>query len=103
GFPYGHLHASNVMLEGDACRLLDLENSLLGLPSFYRSYFSQFRKINTLESVDVHCFGHLLSVSVASIPLPGTYAICLRVKSFDTVLISPQTVVAKRCQTFHHQ
>ncbi|XP_043833637.1 PX domain-containing protein kinase-like protein isoform X3 [Dromiciops gliroides] len=60
GFPYGHLHASNVMLEGDTCQLLDLENSLLGLPSFYRSYFSQFRKINTLESVDVHCFGHLL-------------------------------------------
>ncbi|XP_060058999.1 PX domain-containing protein kinase-like protein isoform X2 [Erinaceus europaeus] len=60
GFPYGHLHASNVMLDGDTCRLLDLENSLLGLPSFYRSYFTQFRKINTLESVDVHCFGHLL-------------------------------------------
>ncbi|KAK2496527.1 hypothetical protein MC885_014124 [Smutsia gigantea] len=60
GFPYGHLHASNVMLDGDTCRLLDLENSLLGLPSFYRSYFSQFRKINSLESVDVHCFGHLL-------------------------------------------
>ncbi|XP_037594015.1 PX domain-containing protein kinase-like protein isoform X12 [Cebus imitator] len=60
GFPYGHLHSSNVMLDGDTCRLLDLENSLLGLPSFYRSYFSQFRKINTLESVDVHCFGHLL-------------------------------------------
>ncbi|KAF7249965.1 PX domain-containing protein kinase-like protein [Varanus komodoensis] len=46
GFPYGHLHASNVMLDGDTCRLLDLENSLLGLPSFYRSYFTQFRKIN---------------------------------------------------------
>ncbi|KAM5147811.1 PX domain-containing protein kinase-like protein [Mantella aurantiaca] len=60
GFPYGHLHASNVMLEGETCRLMDLENSLLGLPSFYRSYFSQFRKINTLESIDVHCFGHLL-------------------------------------------
>ncbi|XP_030874589.1 PX domain-containing protein kinase-like protein [Leptonychotes weddellii] len=60
GFPYGHLHASNVMLDGDTCRLLDLENSLLGLPSFYRSYFSQFRKINTLESMDVHSFGHLL-------------------------------------------
>ncbi|XP_038628063.1 PX domain-containing protein kinase-like protein isoform X4 [Tachyglossus aculeatus] len=60
GFPYGHLHSSNVMLDGDTCRLLDLENSLLGLPSFYRSYFSQFRKINTLEGVDVHCFGHLL-------------------------------------------
>uniref|UniRef100_A0A8D0DVB1 PX domain-containing protein kinase-like protein n=1 Tax=Salvator merianae TaxID=96440 RepID=A0A8D0DVB1_SALMN len=60
GFPYGHLHPSNVMLEGDTCRLLDLENSLLGLPSFYRSYFTQFRKINTLEAVDVYCFGHLL-------------------------------------------
>ncbi|XP_029456822.1 PX domain-containing protein kinase-like protein isoform X3 [Rhinatrema bivittatum] len=60
GFPYGHLHASNVMLEGETCKLLDLENSLLGLPAFYRSYFSQFRKINTLESIDVHCFGHLL-------------------------------------------
>ena len=35
GFPYGHLHASNVLLEGDTCCLLDLENSLLGLPSFY--------------------------------------------------------------------
>uniref|UniRef100_A0A5F8GWQ1 PX domain containing serine/threonine kinase like n=1 Tax=Monodelphis domestica TaxID=13616 RepID=A0A5F8GWQ1_MONDO len=46
GFPYGHLHASNVMLEGDTCRLLDLENSLLGLPSFYRPYFSQLRRIN---------------------------------------------------------
>ncbi|XP_053326083.1 PX domain-containing protein kinase-like protein isoform X2 [Spea bombifrons] len=60
GFPYGHLHPANVVLDGDACKLLDLENSLLGLPSFYRSYFSQFRKINTLQSIDVHCFGHLL-------------------------------------------
>ncbi|NWX10033.1 PXK protein, partial [Caloenas nicobarica] len=46
GFPYGHLHSANVMLDGDTCKLLDLENSLFGLPSFYRSYFSQFRKIN---------------------------------------------------------
>ncbi|NXK88810.1 PXK protein, partial [Formicarius rufipectus] len=46
GFPYGHLHSANVLLDGDTCKLLDLENSLLGLPSFYRSYFAQFRKIN---------------------------------------------------------
>ncbi|XP_071960342.1 PX domain-containing protein kinase-like protein isoform X2 [Antedon mediterranea] len=60
GFPYGHLHASNVMLEGNTCRLLDIENSLLGLPSYYRMYFTQFKKINTMEAVDVYCFGHLL-------------------------------------------
>ncbi|KAM4652833.1 PX domain-containing protein kinase-like protein isoform 3-T3 [Discoglossus pictus] len=60
GYPYGHLHSSNVMLEGETCKLMDLENSLLGLPSYYRSYFSQFRKINTLEGIDVHGFGHLL-------------------------------------------
>ncbi|PIK44039.1 putative PX domain-containing protein kinase-like protein [Apostichopus japonicus] len=59
-FPYGHLHAGNVVLEGNACRLLDIENSLLGLPGYYRPYIVQFRKINTMQAVDVYCFGHLL-------------------------------------------
>ncbi|XP_051873189.1 PX domain-containing protein kinase-like protein isoform X2 [Pristis pectinata] len=58
--PYGHLHASNVMLDGDTCKLLDIENSLLGLPSYYRPYYTQSRKINTMEAVDVYSFGHLL-------------------------------------------
>ncbi|KAM6981118.1 PX domain-containing protein kinase-like protein [Aplochiton taeniatus] len=57
---YGHLHAGNVVLEDNTCKLLDVENSLLGLPSFYRPYLIQFRKINTTESFDVYCFGHLL-------------------------------------------
>ncbi|XP_059400046.1 PX domain-containing protein kinase-like protein isoform X5 [Carassius carassius] len=60
GFPYGHLHASNVLIEEDTCKLLDIENSLLGLPSYYRPYVTQFRKINTTESIDVYSFGHLL-------------------------------------------
>ncbi|KAL4655825.1 PX domain-containing protein kinase-like protein isoform X1 [Arapaima gigas] len=60
GFPFGHLHASNVLVEDDTCKLLDIENSLLGLPSFYRKYITQFRKISTMESVDVYSFGHLL-------------------------------------------
>ncbi|XP_059425140.1 PX domain-containing protein kinase-like protein isoform X2 [Carassius carassius] len=60
GFPYGHLHASNVLIEESTCKLLDLENSLLGLPSYYRPYVTQFRKINTTESIDVYSFGHLL-------------------------------------------
>lgn len=59
-FPYGHLHAGNVMLEGNACRLLDLENSLLGLPCYYKAYIMQFRKINSMEAVDIYSFGHLL-------------------------------------------
>ncbi len=45
GFPYGHLHASNVLIEENTCKLLDIENSLLGLPSYYRPYVTQFRKI----------------------------------------------------------
>ncbi|XP_051977820.1 PX domain-containing protein kinase-like protein isoform X3 [Xyrauchen texanus] len=60
GFPYGHLHASNVLIEENTCKLLDVENSLLGLPSYYRPYVTQFRKINTTESIDVYSFGHLL-------------------------------------------
>ncbi|KAF7693186.1 PX domain-containing protein kinase-like protein isoform X1 [Silurus meridionalis] len=60
GFPYGHLHASNVLIEDSTCKLLDIENSILGLPSYYRPYVTQFRKINTTESIDVFSFGHLL-------------------------------------------
>ncbi|XP_036415138.1 LOW QUALITY PROTEIN: PX domain-containing protein kinase-like protein [Colossoma macropomum] len=60
GFPYGHLHASNILIEDNTCKLLDIENSLLGLPSYYRPYVTQFRKINTTESIDVYSFGHLL-------------------------------------------
>ncbi|KAL6464832.1 hypothetical protein MHYP_G00271490 [Metynnis hypsauchen] len=60
GFPYGHLHASNILIEDNTCKLLDIENSLLGLPSYYRPYVTQFRKVNTTESIDVYSFGHLL-------------------------------------------
>ncbi|KAM8867648.1 PX domain-containing protein kinase-like protein isoform 2-T2 [Synchiropus picturatus] len=60
GLFYGHLHAGNVMVEDDVCRLLDVENGVLGVPSVLRPAFTQLRKINTVESVDVFCFGHLL-------------------------------------------
>ncbi|KAL7843160.1 hypothetical protein AOLI_G00246720 [Acnodon oligacanthus] len=60
GFPYGHLHASNILIEDNTCKLLDIENSLLGLPSYYRPYVTQFRKVNTTDSIDVYSFGHLL-------------------------------------------
>ncbi|XP_061642281.1 PX domain-containing protein kinase-like protein isoform X3 [Phyllopteryx taeniolatus] len=60
GLFFGHLHASNVLLDEGACRLTDVENGLLGVPSALRPAVTRFRKINTTESVDVFCFGHLL-------------------------------------------
>ncbi|KAM9800092.1 PX domain-containing protein kinase-like protein isoform X1 [Syngnathus typhle] len=60
GLFFGHLHASNVMLEQGVCRLTDVENGVLGVPSALRPAITHFRKINTIESVDVFCFGHLL-------------------------------------------
>lgn len=60
GLPYGHLHAANVVIEGQTCKLLDIENWLLGLPSYHRQHILQFKKIQTTEMMDVYCFGHLL-------------------------------------------
>ncbi|XP_078677609.1 PX domain-containing protein kinase-like protein isoform X2 [Branchiostoma floridae x Branchiostoma belcheri] len=60
GWFYGQLHAGNVMLEENCCRLLDLENSVLGLPPYYRYFLTQLRKVQTMEQVDVYSFGHLV-------------------------------------------
>ncbi|XP_013870781.1 PX domain-containing protein kinase-like protein [Austrofundulus limnaeus] len=60
GVFFGHLHASNVVVEDGVCRLADVENGVLGVPSVLRPAFSQFRKISSTESIDVFCFGHLL-------------------------------------------
>ncbi|KAG7278239.1 hypothetical protein CRUP_012735 [Coryphaenoides rupestris] len=68
GIPYGHLQSSNVLLEKTTpvtsdlltCRLLDVENSLLGLPAFYRPLVTQHRRVNTTECVDVLSFGLVL-------------------------------------------
>lgn len=42
----GHLHSGNIILEEGGCRILDIENWLLGIPSYYRSFYTQFKKIN---------------------------------------------------------
>uniref|UniRef100_H3AWR9 PX domain containing serine/threonine kinase like n=1 Tax=Latimeria chalumnae TaxID=7897 RepID=H3AWR9_LATCH len=102
GFPYGHLHSSNVMLDGDTCRLLDLENSLLGLPSYYRPYFTQFRKINTVESIDVYCFGHLLYEMTYGRP-PDSVPVdsFLPTPSVSIVLISEYIACSAFCAGVH--
>uniref|UniRef100_H2RZK6 PX domain containing serine/threonine kinase n=1 Tax=Takifugu rubripes TaxID=31033 RepID=H2RZK6_TAKRU len=60
GMFFGHLHASNVIVDDGVCRLVDVENGVLGVPSFLRAAFTQHRKINSTEAVDVFGFGHLL-------------------------------------------
>lgn len=65
----GHLHTGNVIVENDRIRLLDIENGVLGVPSFYRPYFMQHRKISSLEAIDVYCFGHTLYEMTFGAPL----------------------------------
>lgn len=60
GLFYGHLHCGNVLLEDGGCRLLDLENGVLGVTSVQRPTFTQFRKINTTDAIDVFSFGLML-------------------------------------------
>ncbi|GFO45019.1 mitochondrial ribonuclease p protein 1 homolog, partial [Plakobranchus ocellatus] len=60
GFPYGHLHTGNVFVRNKSFQLTGLEASLLGLPGYYRAFYTQLKKVQTLEVVDVYCFGHVL-------------------------------------------
>lgn len=60
GFPYIHVHAGNVVVDGSNCRLLDVENALLGVSTFHRRAYLQLHKLNTIESLTVYCFGHLV-------------------------------------------
>ncbi|KAK9875306.1 hypothetical protein WA026_007702 [Henosepilachna vigintioctopunctata] len=69
GIPYGHLHTGNIIVENNKVRLLDIENGVLGVPSFYRPYFMQHRKICSMEAIDVYCFGHTLYEMTFGAPL----------------------------------
>uniref|UniRef100_A0A8C4X1U9 PX domain containing serine/threonine kinase n=1 Tax=Eptatretus burgeri TaxID=7764 RepID=A0A8C4X1U9_EPTBU len=60
GFPYGHLHSGNVLVQGKTCRLTGLENSILGLPPLYRAELASHRRLAAMEVGDVFAFGLLL-------------------------------------------
>lgn len=59
-FIAGHLHTGNIIIENERVKLLDIENGVLGIPSYYRPFFMQHKRINNLEAVEVFCFGHTL-------------------------------------------
>ncbi|XP_037827498.1 PX domain-containing protein kinase-like protein [Lucilia sericata] len=69
GYPYGHLHSGNIVILDDSVRLLDIENFILGVPSFYRPFFVQHSKIHKPEAIDVYCFGHVLFEMTMGYPL----------------------------------
>ena len=45
GFVMGQVHAGNVLVCGGTCKLVDVENTLMGVPSPYRNYLVEVKKI----------------------------------------------------------
>merc|ERR1739838_261322 len=60
GLAFHHLHSGNIIVEKDICKLVDIEGYFIGMPPYYKGFYSQFRKIHTSESIDVYSFGQLL-------------------------------------------
>lgn len=49
--------------------MVDLENSLLGLPAVYRSFLLELRKVQGAEAEAIYGFGHLLYEMITGKPL----------------------------------
>ena len=41
----GHVHAGNVLICDGNCKLVDIENSLMGIPSLYRHHLIEVKKL----------------------------------------------------------
>ncbi|XP_032519991.2 PX domain-containing protein kinase-like protein [Danaus plexippus] len=73
GLPHGHLHPGNITVDNQTALLLDIENLLMGVPSLCRPYVLDVRRANTMESVDVYCFGRTLYEMAFASPLQQHY------------------------------
>lgn len=69
GIPYGHLHSGNVALDGNVCRLLEIETGLIGVPSIHRHRYVPMKKIQDIEAQDVYSFARLLYEMLCGEPL----------------------------------
>ncbi|XP_065214696.1 PX domain-containing protein kinase-like protein [Planococcus citri] len=58
--PYGNLHTGNIFIEDEVAKISEVENGILGLPSFYKRFLIENRRIKSIQDVDVYCFGHVL-------------------------------------------
>ncbi|KAF2365689.1 P-loop containing nucleoside triphosphate hydrolase [Trinorchestia longiramus] len=56
----GNVHLGNVVVVEGVCRLMGAENLVLGLPHPLRNLFTHVRSLNSIQAIDVYCFGHLL-------------------------------------------
>jgi len=69
GLAFHHLHAGNVVIEKEICKLVDIESYFVGISPHYKVFYSHFRKIHSSESIDVYSFGQLLYEMVFGKPL----------------------------------
>ncbi|XP_055626068.1 PX domain-containing protein kinase-like protein isoform X2 [Toxorhynchites rutilus septentrionalis] len=74
GMACGHVHCGNVLIVDGVAKLMDVENFIFGVPSFYRPFFVQHSKINSCEAIDVYGFGHLMYEMCMGYPLQDSYA-----------------------------
>ena len=58
-----HVHAGNVVVDGDNCRLLDVENSLLGIPSLHRRGYTELHKLHVRVKITLLLVKDSLSIS----------------------------------------
>lgn len=84
GYPYVHLHAGNVVICNGLPRLLDLENWAVGVPSLHRPLYTYLHRLQTLESIEMYSFGHLLYEMAVGHPLVNP--ICSDTTSLDGCL-----------------
>ncbi|GIY65401.1 PX domain-containing protein kinase-like protein [Caerostris extrusa] len=70
GFFHGSVHSGNAAIVGGKCKLLDIFNGIQGVSCLLRPYFIHLKKkIQTVENIDVYCFGHLLYEMAFGSPL----------------------------------
>ncbi|XP_050431332.1 PX domain-containing protein kinase-like protein isoform X2 [Adelges cooleyi] len=70
--PYGHLHSGNIIVcDIENIKLTGIENSSLGLSSYYRSFLVQLgkKRIQSLNDADIYGFGHILYELTENEPL----------------------------------